>query len=87
MKPLISLHAFKNLRRKGGTPYSFYYSLSKAGLADDVIDNVFDSAVAHFGFRVLEKAKSSDLYDLLDGFIVGYTEPLPTLKKAKATTK
>jgi hypothetical protein len=86
LKPLISLATFKAIRKQGGTPYAFYWSLSKAGIHDAAIDRFFDGAVAHFGFRTLEQTKSKNLYDLIDGWLTGYTTPLNTSKKSKSKT-
>ena len=87
LNPLISLHTFKEIRKELGTPYAFFQTLMKAGFTDSTIERLWDGAVAHYSFRVLEKTKSKNIYDLLAAFYEGYTTPLPTTKEVKTSSK
>ena len=87
LNPLISLHTFKAIRKEQGTPYAFFQTLMKAGFTDSTIERLWDGSVAHYSFRMLEKAKSKEIYDLLAGFYEGYTTPLPTMKAVKTSSK
>jgi hypothetical protein len=72
--PIIPLSTFKQVRKNQGSIYSMYVMLDKAGLCEQQTDRAVDAIVSDLGIRFVEKMKSKDLYDTLDGFLLGCQE-------------
>ena len=71
---LPSLHTFKQARKNYGTIGSIYWFLSCAEIREDCVDHAVDGFSTELGVRVLEQAKSKELYQLLDGYALAYQE-------------
>jgi hypothetical protein len=73
-KSFPSLSNFREARKYYGTIGAMYYLLSKAKVCDECAEHFIDAVTSDFGVRNLEKEKAKNIYDLVDGFYLAYSE-------------
>ena len=71
---IISLDSFKAARKYYGSIGSMYFMISRAEVCEQHADHLVDGISSDLGTRVIEKMKSKDLYDIVDGFLLAYQE-------------
>ena len=72
------LKRFKESRKFGGTIYALLVLLSHSGVQEHRADQFVDAVSADLGVRQLEKMKTKDLYEMVDGFVAHEEEHLLT---------
>ena len=71
---IISLNSFKAARKHYGSIGALYFMLSKAEVCEQCADHLVDGVSSDLGSRAIEKMKTKDLYDIVDGFLLVYQE-------------
>ena len=72
------LKQFKASRKAGGTIYALYVLMSHSGVQEHRADQFVDAVSADLGIRQMERMKSKDLFDMVDGFVAHEEEHLLT---------
>jgi hypothetical protein len=73
---LQSIATFKETRNKSGTYFALFSFLATANICEKHSTHFVDGICSTLGQRNVEKAKSKELYEMLEGFVVGLNVPL-----------
>ena len=70
----ISLATFKQTRKEVGSVMALVKGLMYSNIPDENGDRFIDAVLCDLGMRKLEKMKTKNLYDILDGYLIYHSE-------------